>query len=169
MIRKVAPNGIITTVGGNHTAGYSGDGGPATGAQLNWPQGVAVDAAGRVYIADTDNNAIRLLTPLTSNAVLGIAKAHGSSFSAGQTGATYSVMVGNAGTGPTGGTVTVTDALPSGLTLVSMAGTGWSCLSNICTRNDALSPGSSYPSITVTVNVAVGAPYPADASVGRIT
>ena len=158
VIRKVAANGTITTIGGNHTAGYSGDGGPATGAQLNSPQGVAVDAAGRVYIADTNNNAIRLLTPLTSNAVLGIAKTHGGSFSAGETGATYSVMVGNAGTGPTSGTVTVTDTLPSGLTLVSMAGSGWNCSSNTCTRSDVLSAGSSYPSVTVTVNVAAGAP-----------
>ena len=157
VIRKVAVNGTITTIGGNHTYGYSGDGGPATGAQLNWPQGVAVDAAGRVYVADTDNNAIRLLTPLTTNAVLGIAKTHGGSFAPGQNGATYSVMVGNAGTGPTSGTVTVTDAMPSGLTPVSMAGTGWNCSSNTCTRSDVLNPGASYPSITVTVNVAPGA------------
>ena len=157
VIRKVSPSGTITTIGGNHTYGYSGDGGPATGAQLSWPQGVAVDATGRVYVADTDNNAIRLLTPVTSSAVLGIAKTHGGSLSPGQTGATYSIMVGNAGTGPTSGTVTVTDALPAGLTLVSMAGTGWNCSSNTCSRGDALSPAASYPSITVTVNVAAGA------------
>ncbi len=157
VIRKVSPGGIITTIGGNHTHGYSGDGGPATGAQLNWPQGLAVDSAGRVYVADTDNNAIRLLTPLTSSAVLGIAKTHAGSLTPGQTGATYSIMVGNAGTGPTNGTVTVSDALPAGLTLVSMAGTGWNCSSNTCTRGDALSPGASYPAIMVTVNVAANA------------
>jgi uncharacterized protein (TIGR03437 family) len=59
-IRKVS-NGIITTVAGNGTPGYSGDGGPATGAQLNYPSGVAVDAAGNLYIADTRNGLIRMV------------------------------------------------------------------------------------------------------------
>ena len=44
--------GIITTVAGTGTAGYSGDGGQATSAQLNGPIGVAVDAPGNLYIAD---------------------------------------------------------------------------------------------------------------------
>jgi uncharacterized protein (TIGR03437 family) len=57
-IRKVS-NGVITTVAGNGTYGYSGDNGPATSAQLNYPEGVAVDAAGNLYIADTSNNRIR--------------------------------------------------------------------------------------------------------------
>ncbi len=53
VIRKVAlATGIITTVAGNGTAGYSGDGGPATSAELDLPMGVAVDAAGNLYIAD---------------------------------------------------------------------------------------------------------------------
>ena len=58
-IRKVDSGGVITTVAGNGTAGYSGDGGAATGAELNWPRGVAVDAAGTPYIADEVNNRIR--------------------------------------------------------------------------------------------------------------
>ena len=89
---------------------------------------------------------------------LGITKTHTGNFSAGQSGATYSVVVSNAGTGPTSGTVTVTDTPPSGETLVSMAGTGWSCSINSCNRSDALNAGASYPPITVTVNVAPGAP-----------
>ena len=48
--------GMITTVAGNGTPGYSGDGGPATAAELNYPEGVAVDTAGDLFIADTDNN-----------------------------------------------------------------------------------------------------------------
>jgi uncharacterized protein (TIGR03437 family) len=63
VIRKVSPSGIITTVAGNGSAGYSGDGGPATRAQLNGPFGVAVDAFGRVFIGDFYNSAVRLLTP----------------------------------------------------------------------------------------------------------
>ena len=61
-IRKVS-NGVITTVAGNGTRGFSGDGGPATSAQVNLPAGVAVDSAGNVYFADRENNRIRVLTP----------------------------------------------------------------------------------------------------------
>ncbi|MBX3164543.1 MAG: T9SS type A sorting domain-containing protein [Bacteroidetes bacterium] len=58
-IRKVSTNGIITTIAGIGGFGFSGDGGLATAAALNYPGGVAVDAAGNVYIADTWNNRIR--------------------------------------------------------------------------------------------------------------
>jgi VCBS repeat-containing protein len=58
-IRKVDNAGIITTVAGNGAAGYSGDGGPATAAQLNFPTSVAVDAAGNLYIVDSFNGRIR--------------------------------------------------------------------------------------------------------------
>jgi uncharacterized protein (TIGR03437 family) len=58
-IRKVSASGIITTVAGSGTAGFSGDGGLATAAQLSIPSGVAVDAAGNVFIADTGNRRIR--------------------------------------------------------------------------------------------------------------
>jgi hypothetical protein len=61
-IRKVAVgSGIITTVAGTGTAGYSGDGGPATAAELNQPYGVAVDASGNFYIGDAYNNCIRMV------------------------------------------------------------------------------------------------------------
>ena len=63
-VRKVSASGAtIGTVAGNGSTGYSGDGGPAGNAQLSGPQGVAVDAAGNLYIADTENNAIREVTP----------------------------------------------------------------------------------------------------------
>jgi sugar lactone lactonase YvrE len=58
-IRKVDTNGIITTIAGNGSRGLSGDGGPATQAELAVPSGVAVDAAGNVYIADSGNARIR--------------------------------------------------------------------------------------------------------------
>jgi len=57
-IRKVS-NGVITTVAGTGVGGFSGDNGPATSAQLYNPYGVAVDAAGNLYIADSNNNRIR--------------------------------------------------------------------------------------------------------------
>ncbi len=62
-IRKVAPSGIMTTVAGTGAAGLSGDGGQAVSAQLNGPRGVAIDAAGNLFIADTGNNCIRKITP----------------------------------------------------------------------------------------------------------
>jgi RHS repeat-associated protein len=62
-IRKVTPDGIITTVAGIGIGAYSGDGGPATAAHLYNPHGVAVDAKGTLYIADTFNNSIRKITP----------------------------------------------------------------------------------------------------------
>jgi hypothetical protein len=72
VIRKIdARTGIITTVAGNYAldkandglGGYSGDGGPATSAQLNGPQGIAVDSAGNLFIADTFNSVIRGVNP----------------------------------------------------------------------------------------------------------
>ena len=62
VIRKLAKNGIITTVAGNGTAGYTGDGAAATASELNTPQGVALDSAGNLYIADSGNNVIRKVT-----------------------------------------------------------------------------------------------------------
>ena len=61
-IRKVTSTGIISTVAGNGTQGYSGDGGAATSAELNNPEGVALDSSGNIYIADRWNNRIRLVT-----------------------------------------------------------------------------------------------------------
>jgi uncharacterized protein (TIGR03437 family) len=58
-IRKVSPAGIITTIAGGTTAGYSGDGGPAVNAKLNSPTGLAADSQGTLYIADTYNGCIR--------------------------------------------------------------------------------------------------------------
>jgi len=63
LIRKLGTNGSFTTFAGNGTLGYSGDGGPATNAELNAPSGVAVDAAGNVYIADYGNEVIRMVAP----------------------------------------------------------------------------------------------------------
>jgi uncharacterized protein (TIGR03437 family) len=63
-IREVlAANGTITTVAGNGTPNYSGDGGPATSAELYTPNGVTVSVLGGVYISDTGNGRVRLLTP----------------------------------------------------------------------------------------------------------
>ena len=59
-VRKIYPNGPIFTVAGSGLHGYSGDGGLATAAMLDSPTGVAVDSKGNLYIADTNNNAVRM-------------------------------------------------------------------------------------------------------------
>jgi sugar lactone lactonase YvrE len=61
-VRKVT-GGYINTVAGNGTAGFTGDASAATGAEINGPTGVAVDASGNVYIVDTANNRIRVVNP----------------------------------------------------------------------------------------------------------
>ena len=61
-VRKVAPDGTISTVAGNGSSRYSGDGGQATGAALGSLADVALDSAGNLYIADRDNSVIREVT-----------------------------------------------------------------------------------------------------------
>jgi Carbohydrate binding domain/NHL repeat len=62
-VRKVTLDGTISTVAGNGVPGYSGDGGPATSASLAFPNNVAVDPAGNLYISDTDNHRVRKVSP----------------------------------------------------------------------------------------------------------
>lgn len=62
-VREVQPDGRITTLAGTGDAGSLGDGGPAARAQLNTPQGIAIDGSGRVFIADTLNNRVRRVDP----------------------------------------------------------------------------------------------------------
>ena len=62
-VRRVDPGGTITTVAGTGEGGYSGDGGPATEAQLSGPYAVAADSAGNVYIADSQNALVRKVGP----------------------------------------------------------------------------------------------------------
>ena len=62
-IREIRPDGRITTIAGTGDAGNQGDGGLAVRAQLNSPQGLAVDSAGRIYIADTLSNRVRRVDP----------------------------------------------------------------------------------------------------------
>ncbi len=71
-VRKIDAAGIITTVAGNGTAGYNGDGIAATAAQLWFPEGLALDARGQLFVADKGNNRVRLISGvLAVNTVAG--------------------------------------------------------------------------------------------------
>ncbi len=76
-IRKVDTNGIITTIAGNGTNGYSGDGGPATNAMVSFDNGVAVDSAGNIFVVDEGDRRIRkigtngIITTIAGNGTAG--------------------------------------------------------------------------------------------------
>lgn len=101
-VRKVGTNGTITTVAGNGTEGFSGDGSLATSAQLNRPTDMAVDSAGNLYIADTQNNRIRkvntsgTITTVAGDGTFGDGGDGGPATSA-QFGYPYGVAVDSAG------------------------------------------------------------------------
>ncbi|MFY7734109.1 MAG: PKD domain-containing protein [Bacteroidia bacterium] len=85
-IRKVNANtGIISTVAGNGTIGFSGDGGVATSAKLAYPYGVAIDGLGNLYISDLSNNRIRKVN--ASTGIISTIAGNGSSVSGGDGGA----------------------------------------------------------------------------------
>jgi sugar lactone lactonase YvrE len=69
-IRKISTDNIITTITGNGTPGFTGDGGPASGAEVNLPTGVALSSAGEIYIGDSGNNRVRKISLVTSSAQL---------------------------------------------------------------------------------------------------
>jgi uncharacterized protein (TIGR03437 family) len=72
-IRKISTAGIITTVAGNGSAGYAGDGGPATSAMLSSPSGIAVDAAGNLFIADAGNERVRMVSASPAGVIFTVA------------------------------------------------------------------------------------------------
>jgi uncharacterized protein (TIGR03437 family) len=112
-IRKVSPSGTITTVAGSvvpsdvlyaysvadYFTGYSGDGGPATGAAIGSPGGIALDGAGNIYFADPYNKAVRVLRPANHSVVIG-AVVDAASQSAGPVSPGKIVVIYGAGLGP---------------------------------------------------------------------
>jgi sugar lactone lactonase YvrE len=76
-VRSISPAGIVSTIAGTGTAGYSGDGGPAIAAQLNNPWGLVLDLGGKLYFTDINNQVVRkidtsgIITTVAGNGILG--------------------------------------------------------------------------------------------------
>ena len=94
-IREVSTAGIITTIAGNGTASYSGDGAAATAASLNNPAGIAVDASGNLYIADASNHRVRMIS--ISNTITTVAGNGAASYSGDGTTATTASLYSPSG------------------------------------------------------------------------
>jgi sugar lactone lactonase YvrE/pimeloyl-ACP methyl ester carboxylesterase len=129
-IRRVdAASGVITTFAGTGVAGFSGDGGSATSAQLNSPTRPALDAAGNLYIADLNNNRVRkvdltgVITTVAGNGTAGFSGDGGSATSA-QLNGPLSVTVGTTGNlyiaDINNGRIRVVNTNPSPITVVGV-------------------------------------------------
>ena len=125
VIRKVtASTGIITTVAGNGTQGYSGDGGPATSAAIYGPPGVAADSAGNIYIADANNDAIRKVT-VSTGIITTVAGNHSDGFSGDGGPATNASLATPAGVAVDGnGNIYIADKFNNRIRVVGGSGGG---------------------------------------------
>ncbi len=112
--------------------------------------------------SNTANSSATDSTTIIQIPVLSITSSHVGNFTQGQNGASYTISVSNIGTGPTSGVITVTDTLPTGMTVASVSGSGWNCTTSpiTCTRSDVLGPNSAFPIITVVVDVSQTATSP---------
>ncbi|HEY7392663.1 MAG TPA: hypothetical protein VH640_29345 [Bryobacteraceae bacterium] len=157
-VRKVVPSGTITTVAGIGIAGYGGDNGPPSAAQLNYPAGLAVDRAGALYIADSSNHRVRKVSGGTITTVLGPNIAPPVGLAVDGAGAIY-IAQGSAATmgvynavaasfatlaiGPSGIGAPVNDVAvdPSGNVYAALGRQIWKAGSNTANRNPALVAG----------------------------
>jgi sugar lactone lactonase YvrE len=127
-IRKIDRAGIITTVVGNGTSGYGGDGGPATNASLTSPLGLASDPSGNLFIADSSGNRIRTV-PYGGYPLLKLDRVNSSNSG------TYAVIVSSPWSCVTSSVVTLTIAVPPQIEAITqMNGTltfTWSAVSSL--------------------------------------
>ena len=159
--------GTVTAVSGSGSISLTGGSIAAAGTCVisvdvtGSTPGAYVNTSGAVSSTNGGTGNTATATLNIKNAALSITKTHQGTFHRGMNGAQYFLTVSNsASAGPTVGTVTVVDTLPTqanphNLVPVSLTGTGWTCtLATLtCTRSDVLAPGASYPVITFTVNI----------------
>ncbi|MEO8799780.1 MAG: hypothetical protein ABI551_17935, partial [Polyangiaceae bacterium] len=166
-IRKIDASGIVTTIAGNGTAGFSGDGGPAKNAQLSSPFDVALGRDGSIYIADSGNRRVRKITP---NGVISTVAGTGNDAYDGDGGPATSASIREPhglAVGPDG-SLYVTDTVAENLRRITADGTITTIAgANPAGTHDVVGPASaaalSYPSgVTVAPD---GTIYVADAHV----
>jgi sugar lactone lactonase YvrE len=145
-IRKIATGGIISTVAGSGTKGYTGDGGPATNANLSTPYGVTVDSTGNLYIVDQGSYRVRKVA--TNGTITTFAGTGTNSFS-----------------GDGGPATSATFSNPSGINVDSAGNVYVADLGNCCFRKITVSTGI----ITTVVGIGGGGGTAFDAIVGGAT
>ena len=150
-IRRISPSGQITTVAGTGMDGYSGDGGPATSAQLSWPIDIEPTADGGFLIADLGNKRVRRVSPA---GIITTVAGTGQGGSQGDGGPAISARLGS----PTGVAVTadggflVADANAQRVRRVSPDGT----ITRVAGTGSAGSAGDGGPAVAAQLNVPVG-------------
>jgi uncharacterized protein (TIGR03437 family) len=173
-IRAVSPTGIITTIAGNGTASYSGDGGLSTKATLNGPTGMAMDTNGNIFFADTVNNVVRELSPawFFADGVVNSASLQPGAVSPGEIITIFGASIGPAGFAYPSLTASGTFSTTIGNTQVLFDGTPAAMLFASSGQVSAIVPyeisgqtqtnvqivNQGQPLNTVTLNVAVTAP-----------
>jgi sugar lactone lactonase YvrE len=147
-VRKVTSTGIITTIAGNGTFGFSGDGGPATLAALRSPKGVAVDAGGNLFIVDTGNNRIREVTPA---GIITTVAGNGSATFSGDGGPATMTAVNPAGVAvDAGGNLFIADSGNNRIRKVTSAG----IISTVAGDGSLAFRGDGGPALSAELNAA---------------
>jgi len=157
---STSPTGILASLAQPSVNGSGAVGLTVSTTSSSSPGTYTITVVGTSGTSTRSASVFLVVSGIPSSPTLAIAKTHLGIFEQGQTNATYAIVVTNHGGSRTSGIVTVTDAVPTGLTLNSMTGAGWNCPDTgaTCTRSDSLLPSTSYPPITVTVEVAASAP-----------
>ncbi len=161
-VRKVA-GGIITTIAGNGTFGFSGDGGPATNASFSLATGIAIDSTGNIYVSDNLNDRVRLLTPSTTSCIYSVTPG---SLQASALGGTFSFTI------QTGASCSwIISGLPSWITISgASSGSGPATVTMVIAADTGAARSVGISVAGVTIGVAQqGAPQPAAPTIGAVT
>ncbi len=154
-VRKVSVSGLITTIAGSGSQGYSGDGGPATSAQLETPWGVTVDSSGNVYVSDTGGQAVRILSPVAASALSIVT----TSLAPGTAGVPYAQALSAMGGTPPYFWSSTT--LPAGLTLSSSGSiTGTPLFSGTFVVTFEVTDSASVVASPVNIQIVINASSP---------